>query len=301
MITKGVVLGGKEMVNSRAPSYDSISTVCSKEFITALLLCVASASNYSPKIKNINLFCSMYFNCPLAFVDCNGRLLDPGIQINWLTVCLSRVKVIPRDIVGSDFSTVGDVDSTESKAIILTYQNVDGVRKNPSKIEALEALTSNNTIACLSETNVRTDDCALFTNSNIGEKVVMVAQDRITYKNGKRVVLPSNQRKKSGFGTVVAVKNFDDFSFNRSFTDFEIISSVVSRFGLKIIVVTGYRSPSMRQSDEIDAFYDEVSRMLEVEKSKHSADAVVFVADDNSGQDSSGTPSHSELNGRNHR
>ena len=47
----------------------------------------------------------------------------------------------------------------------------------------------------------------------------------------------------------------------------------------------------MRNVDEIDSFYDEVSRLLEVEKSKHVFDAVVFVADDNSGPDSAGTPS----------
>ena len=269
-------------------------------FLVILCICILAAepSIYHNKISSLNLFCTNELDLPVSVIDKRGTVYKPSDMIDWWSLFLSRSRLIRRDCVGFSnppTDTAVDVDSN-ANCILLTYQNVDGCRQQPSKIDALEAMTASDTISVFSETNVRIEDCALFTNAGIGQKVAMVAQDRITYKNGKRVVLSGSARKKSGFGTVVAVKNHDEFSFSRSFTDFEIIASTVKRFGLKILVLSGYRSPSMRQQEEIDSFYDEISRMIEVEKRKNIFDAVIFVADDNSSPDARGSPSSKAWN-----
>ena len=249
----------------------------------------------------INL-CKTRTDVKISILGENGNALGPNFLVN-----LSQVKkltVIKRDCVGSNAQTQNngfsdifenDVDEFETtkteKIISITYQNCDGLKCATSeKFEGLKAMTSDDTLSCFSETNFKNSDAALFVNEKIGEYVTVKSQDKVTYKNGKRVELVGTT-KRSGFGTAACIKNADSFEFHHSSKDFEIIACDFSRYSLQILTLACYRSPSMKDSVEIEDFYSEVGKIVDTLSSCNDYDVVIFVGDDNSSDMGRGAPS----------
>ena len=172
---------------------------------------------------------------------------------------------------GSDESTEEDetslirqhcneLRSRHRGVLSLTFANVSGgLRFSTEKKQSIIASTFQDSVLLLNECNcVETDAAYLAETFGVNARVVDLSQ--VTYDNGARNKLSEGNRKLSGFGTACISKRQGLLEYididNSLFTEkFEILATYIRFRRTKGLIITAYRSPSMTDTTEINAFY----------------------------------------------
>ena len=112
----------------------------------------------------------------------------------------------------------------------------------------------------------------------------MKCLDHVTYKNGKRTQPTRNGapcRKRSGFGTAMISARPDIMKLNKFEHDQELVYAEVDANGIHGLIITGYRSPSSRDEEEISDFYTGIHDIIVNSTASCTLDFIIFVGDDN--------------------
>ena len=157
----------------------------------------------------------------------------------------------------------GRTERLDKSSLSITFANVSGGLNNrfgSDKRNSIKASTYGDAILLLNECNCVSSD-ASFLAETYGCDARVSDLSQVTYENGKRAML--NRRKLSGFGTAMIAKyqdllEFIDISAFMQNIKFEILAGFVNLQGSRGLLITGYRSPSMRQEDEINSFYESI-------------------------------------------
>ena len=167
--------------------------------------------------------------------------------------------------------------------ITCAYLNSDG--HSAEKLKSIELETDRDRDVMITETNFTEKDHARLT-ANLGDWASIVGDNTYTYKRGKRVV-PRGGFKKSGYGTAAVTKDKGAIKLYENLTksgekSFEIMAldvkmSETCREGRVVV----YRSPSMKDKDEIDEFYDRVERYLDHMTRSKKFNCLTYLGDPN--------------------
>ena len=169
----------------------------------------------------------------------------------------------------------------------ILVSNVSGGLGNglsTDKKMAIKAMSIHDTVLAFSESNCVRDDARQLA-SEFGRDCRISALDSWTYdKKGARV-RPSGARKLSAFGTAIISKDADLCEWPEvssvTGTDFELIPVIMKRGSVTGLLLSGYRSPSMRDSSEIMCFFLEVDHIIGTLKRSHKLDFIIYAMDDN--------------------
>ena len=145
----------------------------------------------------------------------------------------------------------------------LLYSNCRGL-KSVAKLKALESRSFSDDLICVNEINYKSTDSTLLVNKGLGKSAKIVALDRVRYNSqGKRVnIQDGEQGKKQGYGTALISKKTSLIEYIDSTDEFEIVVGRVSKGDVKGLIVTAYRSPSMKDPEEIKKFYHEICNVI---------------------------------------
>ena len=163
----------------------------------------------------------------------------------------------------------------------ILFSNVRGL-KNREKINSLKYESKNDTILCLNETNYTESDKIKLIYDNIGVDASIVSSNNIKYnKHGQPYYIDNCKNfKNNGFGTALITKDIQLTKFLEKSTKFEIILAEFRIGHVKGLVVTAYRSPSMRHIDSNKDFFDEIGEFI----AKHDGvknHFIIYMCDDN--------------------
>ena len=193
-----------------------------------------------------------------------------------------------------DHVTTNSIFSSEKfeDSISVLFGNIQGLAsgKQSEKLTRLSKLSTSDHLICLNETNLSETDSVLLVKAGLGEICTMKSLDHVTYKNGKRAQPTKNGapcRKRSGFGTAMISARPDVMKLNKCEHDHELVFSNVDANGIHGLIITGYRSPSSRDEQEINDFYTAIHDIIVNSTSLCTLDFIIFVGDDNASLTSS--------------
>jgi len=183
--------------------------------------------------------------------------------------------------VGNDPIDYSNPRSTNnhSATLSIVFANVSGGlsnRMSTEKRESIRASTYEDSILLFNECNcVETD--ASFLAATYGIDARISAMSDFSYENGTRVMMPDGRRKLSGFGTAMITKksnliDFIDLEPHMSTLKYEVTAGYCMFKNHKGLIITGYRSPSMTNREEIDGFYRTIHNIIK----KHYTNEVIF-------------------------
>ena len=170
-----------------------------------------------------------------------------------------------------------------SDTLSILFGNVDGLSKK--KADKLKILSDQDHFLCLNELNYKECDASLLVNSGLGNLACIKALDDITFKKGKRISTNKNgikRTKKKGYGTAIISKLSDGVSLHKYSEKEEIVYATLNLHNTSGLIITGYRSPSSRQNDDIKNFYLAIESVIIEASRDNDFDFLLFVGDDNS-------------------
>ena len=185
----------------------------------------------------------------------------------------------------SDGSEEGpqECGNTINNVITCSYSNTDGSSRD--KLLAIELETKGDRDFMATELNLQAADTSILTN-RLGAWASIVDGSGYTYKKGKRIELQGT-KKKSGYGTGVVSKDMNAIRKYESLVEhgdphFEILALEVTMSDKckegRIVV---YRSPSMKDKEEIEKFYGIVDRYLKHMKKSNRFQCITYIGDPN--------------------
>ena len=231
------------------------------------------------KLLNINNHEAMY-------IFCGNQILSVEHLVN----SIIDVVVVGDMRFGGAGSVVEEVDRDTNSScdnidnvITCSYSNTDGSAQD--KLMAIELETAGDRDFMATELNLRSGDTSILTN-RIGAWAAIVDGSHYTYKKGKRVDLDGS-RKKSGYGTGIVTKDAGAIRMYESLDEptekhFEILAlEVVLSDKCKEGRIVVYRSPSMKDRDEIEEFYERVDRYIKHMKKSNKFQCITYIGDPN--------------------
>ena len=157
-----------------------------------------------------------------------------------------------------------------------------------TKANRLKMLTQEDHIICLNETNYKESDATLFTQAGLGHMAVVKSLDNVSFKRGKRVV-PTRRgiqcTKQKSYGTAIVSRLTNGVKLYKYSGSEELVYATLDLNNTKGLIITGYRSPSSKDLEDIRAFYSALESIITDQTSLHEFDFIIFVGDDNSYKD----------------
>ena len=174
------------------------------------------------------------------------------------------------------------LSSKSNSCLRLLYSNCRGL-KSIAKLKALESRSFCDDLICVNEINYKATDSTLLVNKGLGRSAKIVALDRVRYDSqGKRVIIEEGEQgKKQGYGTAIISKKTSLIEYIDSTDEFEIVVGKIDKGGVKGLIITAYRSPSMKDTNEIKRFYDAISSEIWKNGGYKTNDFILYIADDN--------------------
>ena len=202
-------------------------------------------------------------------LTCRSAPFDPGSDVR-------RLQLSSRDAEGTHNMTDKESVDTRSSSnnFSVFFQNINGF--NRKKGAFLNVLSKRCTVVTASETNLTENMTSLFLRAiakNDNFATICARNDRVIL-NGESV--PGN--KTSGFGTALVSKN-KNTKLIFSSENFEILAVSVVYDKLKILVISVYRSPSLKKEKDLENFFNEISDILFQHSNEH--DVIIYGGDDN--------------------
>ena len=96
-----------------------------------------------------------------------------------------------------------------------------------------------------------------------------------------------NCKKLSGYGTAMVSSRPDIMHLEAYNNDEEIVLCNFDSHGVRGLVITGYRSPSSKNEEDIRSFYMAVNSIIVDTEKRAELDFIIFVGDDNASHSSS--------------
>ena len=151
----------------------------------------------------------------------------------------------------------------KNNQINIIFANVDGLSK--TKGEKIKLLTQNDDILCVNETNFKNNQAPFLLErlANRNNTAFICSRDDITYSNKApyRKIKLTDKNKLKGYGTGT-ISKLPNTKLLYSSKIYEIVITESVFLEHKILIINVYRSPSMKNPEEIFGFYDEITKTV---------------------------------------
>ena len=185
-----------------------------------------------------------------------------------------------------------DVLLSSNKSISLLFSNVRGLRAK-DKIIALRHVSKEDSIICLNETNYTVKDKPKVIEDELGKAVEIASMNNYCFNKSGALILSEDRddivgknyrgrkKKNSGYGTCIISKDENLVDFLEKNDKFEIIISRLKYKNIKGLLVTVYRSPTMRDKASNDNLFNTIKTLIRKYGGYKFNDFIIYIGDDN--------------------